>query len=143
MDENICSVDGESVCHEGGRCSFCYIGTGGVIGKPPTPLGSTEAGLCCADCGVTGDYCGYHQLGSQKISLCVTCAEREVTVWHITLADEDSGGIVHQTINKAIETMTVIIREMENQDDDSDSYSIHKQKMSRLEVVTMPEFQGF
>lgn len=99
--------------------------------------------LLCADCGLAGDYCGYHQLGSQKISLCCACAEREVTVWQITLAGEDSGGIVHQTLDEAIETMTVIMKEMADQDDGCDIYSIHKQKMSRLQVVAMPEFQGF
>ena len=25
----ICSVDGESICHDGGMCSSCPIGTGG------------------------------------------------------------------------------------------------------------------
>ena len=31
MDEKLCSVDGESVCREGGCCSSCHIGTGGGV----------------------------------------------------------------------------------------------------------------
>ncbi len=45
----------------------------------------------CAECGVTGDFCGYHNLGSEKKSLCVACAEAEITVWTITLADYEGG----------------------------------------------------
>jgi hypothetical protein len=35
----ICSVNGTTGCYMGGRCSDCYIGTGGVIReKPPRRL---------------------------------------------------------------------------------------------------------
>lgn len=95
--------------------------------------------LLCAECRVSGDFCGYHGLGREEISLCVACAEQEIDVWTITLAVCESGGVTAPSLKEAIDTVSAIVGEM----DYEDGYTIHKKKMSRLQVVTMPEFQGF
>lgn len=92
----------------------------------------------CAECGLTGDFCGYHNLGSQKVSLCLACAETEVDVWRISLHGE-GGGCVAPTITEAVDSITALIGEMDN----GDGYDISKERLSKLSVVGMSEFQGF
>jgi len=96
----------------------------------------------CSNCGVTGDFCGYHHLSRDKISLCVACAEQDIDVLQITLAGEKTGGIITPSIEEAIETMSAIIREMKDAEV-GDGYTVWKRSMRRLLVVTTPEFQGF
>lgn len=93
----------------------------------------------CAECGTTGDFCGYHGIRPANVSLCLACAEQKIDVWAITLSDCDSGGIVSSSLDEAINTITAIVGEMDHED----GYTIQKKQMSRLEVLSIPEFQGF
>ena len=92
----------------------------------------------CSECGLEGDFCGYHNLGVENKSLCMACAEAPVEVYRIALHGE-GGGCVAPTLLEAIDTITALVGEM-----DSDTgYDIGMEKMTRKEVVAMPEFQGF
>lgn len=96
----------------------------------------------CNNCGVSSIFCGYHNVGKDEISLCPSCAGEDIVVWCVSLMGETSGGILHDNLITAIETMNDIMNEMSN-DDEVDGYSIYKKKINRLDFECIGEFQGF
>ena len=113
-------------------------------GRSAEGSNSLSNGGLCVECGVTGDFCGYHGIRPKEVSLCVACAEQQIDVWVINLEGQIGGGIVTSDLKEAQETITVIMDEMAKQDiGDVDAYTISKKQMSRLQVMSLPEFQGF
>ena len=92
----------------------------------------------CSNCGTTGDFCGYHQLGPQRKALCVACAESEIDVWRISL-NEEKGGYYVDSKEKADNELSVLAETREEED----TYHVHPEKMSRLKFYSLFEFEGF
>lgn len=91
----------------------------------------------CSECGLKGDFAGYHNVGRDGKTLCVACAEKEIEVYKITEAVPGNGFFLRD-IKEAIEN----IRTVEDADP-GDGYTITKETMSLLNYEAMEEFQGF
>ncbi len=89
----------------------------------------------CNECKVTGNFCGYHNLRWNHLSLCMACAEKEIIVYKISLDKGDSNVYVERDI----EYFFYMIDERE----EDNGYFIEKSVMTMIEWYSLEEFQGF
>jgi hypothetical protein len=92
----------------------------------------------CINCGLVGYFAGYHNLDKGRVSLCVTCAEEPIEVFQIRT--EDSSGFFETTQSGFEGAIGSLVSEMDIEDD---HYWVKKKIMTRLAVITSPEFEGF
>jgi len=92
----------------------------------------------CAECGLTGAFCGHHYVGPCNVSLCMSCAEKPIEVF--VLREEGGGsGYFNQTIEPALEELKALLESAEV----GEGYTVTKETITGLQKHTMPEFDGF
>ena len=91
----------------------------------------------CSECGLIGDFAGYHQVGRDRKSLCMACAEAGIDVYKISEADPHNYFFVRNIDDAMSEIRTV------ESCDVGDGYRITKERMSLLKYEALEEFQGF
>lgn len=91
----------------------------------------------CAVCGVEGNFCGYHNIGPEKVSLCVACAESPVEVYRVTMGGSNQTPSLYvEDPNAVLSMMHTLMERMEPKE----TILIEKRVRTYLKLFQMPQF---
>lgn len=107
------------------------------IFAPETNCLDSCYGSKCAECGLEGNFAGYHHLGKNKKSLCMACAEQDIEVYKISEADPGNHFFV-KDLGEALENIKAV-----KYCEDGNGYTIVKESMTLARYESLEEFQGF
>jgi len=93
----------------------------------------------CEECGLEGNFAGYHGVGPKSVSLCMACAEATVHMWRIRQRDENSGGYYAHSQDDALAELDILLKE----DEVGGGYSVTIEEKTIFEKYSMTEFHGF
>lgn len=95
----------------------------------------------CAMCGAEGNFCGYHNLGPGKVSLCHECAIEEVDAWRISESESASGcGFLVFSKQELLFELAPLLDGMV---DPGQGYVIEYYPVTNYDRFTAEEFEGF